>query len=303
MGYNNNHAGMHMISYKRYSNYENLNHYDNIDEKILLRTRKQIKKQNIEKERVSETKVNNTNKNKTSKNTSNQSNTKRTPKRVYGNDNVISQEFFKSMDLVSKNLMLIALKQGKDTKSIINEAEELMNQDRRTNAELDIQNPWSWLPIVEKSTIFLSILADKLNCSVQDFFINDEKATKTYIYKLLDEISDYEWNDGFVESDTGNAEIKIESYEQTVAGVNPTADILSTLLCPMDLVLYREYHDGVASYSISYGSLLSSIGFSNNYLIKGAYLWEEEKGKLQKTVERLLSAHPEWIDNEYYNFF
>ena len=208
------------------------------------------------------------------------------PKISYGAEKVIDVQHFTKMDLVSKNLMFIALKNKIDIGKILCDVENTMKQDERTNAVPN--NSWSWMPILEKATIFLSILADKLNCSIQEFFIDNEEACKKYIYKLLDGIKDWEWDEGYVDSKTGEAEIRICCY-----GDNKSINLLDS---SMDLVINREYYDEIPYYALSYGDLSIKPLSVYDYLTKGAYLLEEEEGKLKELVERLVKEHPEWIE-------
>ena len=213
-------------------------------------------------------------------------NTMEKPKIPYGTEKVIDIQYFSRMDLVSKNLMFMALKNKIDIGKILCEVEDIMKQDERTNAA--INNSWSWMPILEKAMIFLSILADKLNCSVQEFFIDNEEVRKKYIYKLLDEIKDWEWDEGCIGAETGEAEIRICNY-----GDSELIDLFSP---SMDLTINREYYDGVPNYTLSFGDLSIRPLSMYDYLIKGAYLLEEEEGKLKELVERLVKEHPEWVE-------
>ena len=207
-----------------------------------------------------------------------------------GTEKVIDGYYFSKMNLVSKNIMLMALKNRVDIKSILDETELLMKKDERTNA--DSSSSWSWMPILEKTMIFLTIIADKLNCNVQEFFIDNEETCKRYVYNLLEEIEDEEWTDGYVDAETGNAEISIRSYD---ASLNREIKI-DYLGDTMDLIISREYYDNIPYYQLSYGSLHMRENTAYDYMIKGAYLLEEEKGKLQELVEKLIEQHTEWIE-------
>ena len=274
MGYNNHHAGMHMIWHRRYAAYDDLDYYDKLAEEKRIQAR--IEKENgeiVEMDKQENTGQKPTQQNiKKKQKSKSRQNTMEKPKIPYGTEKVIDIQYFSRMDLVSKNLMFMALKNKIDIGKILCEVEDIMKQDERTNAA--INNSWSWMPILEKAMIFLSILADKLNCSVQEFFIDNEEVRKKYIYKLLDEIKDWEWDEGCIDAETGEAEIRICNY-----GDSELIDLFSP---SMDLTINREYYDGPLSMY--------------DYLIKGAYLLEEEEGKLKELVERLVKEHPEWVE-------
>lgn len=288
MGYNNHHAGMHMIWHRRYAAYDDLDYYDKLAEEKRIQAR--IEKENgeiVEMDKQENTGQKPTQQNiKKKQKSKSRQNTMEKPKIPYGTEKVIDIQYFSRMDLVSKNLMFMALKNKIDIGKILCEVEDIMKQDERTNAA--INNSWSWMPILEKAMIFLSILADKLNCSVQEFFIDNEEVRKKYIYKLLDEIKDWEWDEGCIDAETGEAEIRICNY-----GDSELIDLFSP---SMDLTINREYYDGVPNYTLSFGDLSIRPLSMYDYLIKGAYLLEEEEGKLKELVERLVKEHPEWIE-------
>ena len=288
MEYNNHHAGMHMIWHRHYAAYDDLDYYDKLAEEKRIQAR--IEKENgeiVEMDKQENTGQKPTQQNiKKKQKSKSRQNTMEKPKIPYGTEKVIDIQYFSRMDLVSKNLMFMALKNKIDIGKILCEVEDIMKQDERTNAA--INNSWSWMPILEKAMIFLSILADKLNCSVQEFFIDNEEVRKKYIYKLLDEIKDWEWDEGCIDAETGEAEIRICNY-----GDSELIDLFSP---SMDLTINREYYDGVPNYTLSFGDLSIRPLSMYDYLIKGAYLLEEEEGKLKELVERLVKEHPEWVE-------
>lgn len=316
MSYNNNHAGMHLMWYRKYGSYDDLAHYD----KLAERNAKQNKKEEIlnspSKEKVDDILEKNTiteedlstksitpvnitpSHKKTKKNHTHKSHRKFPFAPKYGTEEVIDMKYFENMNLVSQNVMLMALKSKKDIGKIIFEAEELMKKDFRTNSELSIQNPWSWITALERSMVFLDILADMLDCSVQEFFICDDRANKTFIYKLLDSIDDDEWDHGFVDSETNNAEISIEGYNYSLISDFEGRSNLPLDFLIWDLTIEKEFIDGKAIYTISYGNLGCNMLSSYDYMLKGAYLYEEPAGKLKDTMERLIFAHPEWTHSE-----
>lgn len=84
------------------------------------------------------------------------------------------------------NVMIIAMKNKKDIYEILLEHKSIMNNDYRTNAIPKI----SWLDMssMDKVMIFMSLLAEKLNCSIWDFFVNEPKQRKDFVYNLIKQL-------------------------------------------------------------------------------------------------------------------
>lgn len=306
MGYNNNHAGMHMMRYSRYAAYDDLEYYDRVAQEAYARKQQLEKEQgevqeSREKETVSvrsdinmsDVKPHNQNKKKNKKQNSKKP-TILCPPRKYGTEEVIDFSHFLSADLVSKNIMIYALKNKKDAYKILSDAEDLLKQDIRTNAEVSSLDEWSWMPILEKSMIFLSVVAEKLDCTIQEFFINDEDYRKRFVYKLLDEIGDHEWDEGEVDED-GNATITISDFDRWHHLTDRSHSM--GIIDSMDLSVERQVFDDGVNYTLSYGCLTVRVTSAYDFLVKGAYLLEEEKGKLQELVDRLIEEHPEWKES------
>lgn len=296
MGYNNNHAGLHMISHRRYGDLDNLEHYDEIAEEKARKKRELRERRDtlLAKAKHIEEKTDFSPRREGILNAINDPYTRRI---TYGNEEVIDSKYLKNMSMVSRNVMLIAIRDGKDVRKIICDAEEEMNQDLRTNAKCSMSPGWSWIPLLEKSMIFLSILADKLDCSVQEFFIDDPVARKKFVYELLDSTVDSVWESGFVSSKSGEAEIVSRFYDN-YRGWTESITPLDILGGGMNLALRKEKIGGKSVYSLSYGNLEMKPRSACNYMLPGAYLREEESGKIKDTVENLIVFHPEWIDNE-----
>lgn len=206
---------------------------------------------------------------------------------------IIDRSFWRQSDLINKNVMYMALKNKLDVSSILDEIEDMMKKDKRTNPEPLRDNQWAWFPVMENVMVFLSILADKLNCNIQELFIDNSELCKKYAYQLLDKIDVDEWNEGWVDAESGDTEIVIYRYDWSfLTDRKYDHDYVDT----MDLVIGRQYIDGMANYYMSYGSLMVREKSRYDYLTKGAYLHEEEDGNLKEYVEKLISEHPEWAE-------
>lgn len=174
MGYNNNYAGMHMIRYSRYGQYDDLKYYDKLAEQ-----ERQCKKVNARPENSNSE----DRKNKFKKKLVDLNNKYGGG---YGVDELIDAHHFVYSNIVMSNVMIIAMKNKKDIYEILTECENTMNKDYRTNAVPKIS--WSYIPIMDKFMIFTSLLAEKLNCNIWDFFVNEPTQRKDFVYSLIKQL-------------------------------------------------------------------------------------------------------------------
>ena len=300
MGYNNNHAGMHMIWFRpRFDDYA----YDRtIEEQWRIKLKKEklasqkaeIKIEApvvIEEEPVSNKNQNNTTmkqNNKTKKNHLMQSNDNE-----YGTEFIVNDAFFVDADLVTQNIVFMALKNKKDLYRIFKEADEIMKKDARMNPSPD--SDWYGYPLLNRAMIYMRIIADKLDCNIQEFFLDNSQIIKKHIYNLLDEISIDSW-EGEFDEESGEAVIRIESFDDKLLGRDINEQTLEARWeCKtMDLRLYKEFDDGTPFYSVSYGSVNVDTRDRNNNSVWGAYLLLEEEGKVKDLVEKLIEMNPDW---------
>ena len=299
MGYNNNHAGMHMIWFPR--RFEDWTYDRSIEEqwRAKLMNKKEISK-------TEETPVisSNTGKDSAAVSIEKQNNIPKKKKKrknqsmknqvKYGNEFVINNEFFFDTDLVTKNIMYMALKNKKDIFTILKEADELMEKDIRINP--DPESEWYGFPLLNKSMIYMRIIADKLDCNYREFFLDNSDLIKKYIYKMIDGISLDSW-EGDIDEE-GNADIRISFFDRnylgTIHGITGLEELHEiNKHGSMDLVLQKECIEGTAYYSVAYGSLI--IKPRKNNIVWGAYLMEEEKGKVKDLVEKLIEMNPDWV--------
>lgn len=279
MSYNQHNAGMHLIWHKRYALYEDLHYYDKLAEKanksatitqekneICVNKRKDSDKQvNLNKlENVGECKMENTNE--------------------------IGIQYFCGLpDTVMANIMLIAIKNKKDIRAILEECENMLSQDKRINQNL---SDGVVVPKVEAALIFLQMVADKMECSVYEFFIEDEKYRQRCVYNLIRDIKALEYSFSEFNMDIqedGSAFFSISRYdflsEMTNEFSKPTTEDMS-----LDFVK-EVYEDGTVNYVVSFGTMMVSKNTRDNYCVKGAYLLEEEKGILADYIEELISTY------------
>lgn len=148
---------------------------------------------------------------------------------------------------------------------------------------------------LEPVLIFLSILSDKLECGVYEFFIDDDKKRKNFVYKLIDEIKENEylsWK-GYIDVETGSAEMSIDSFDHFYGMTTEFG--IPTFHNNMSLTMQKDiYDDSDLNYTISFGSLYVFNDTKYDYELKGAYLLEEKEGKLKDFVESRIQDHPQW---------
>lgn len=170
MGYNNNHAGMHMIWYKRRSNYDDLEYYDRLVEESRRKKELAQKVQMMDKE---EKKI---------ENHCMQNNSRKTkqPKK----EKVINDKYFRNTTDWYANIFLIAFEKKIDIFEDICECERLCEEDVRMSDEYsDFFSPVTNL---DKTIVFLNMLADKMGCDVYEFIFPSADMRRKRVYRALD---------------------------------------------------------------------------------------------------------------------
>lgn len=279
MGYNNNYAGMHMIRYSRYGQYDDLKYYDKLAEQ-----ERQCKKENARPENSNSE----DRKNKFKKKLVDLNNKYGGD---YGVDELIDTHHFVYSNIVMSNVMIIAMKNKKDIYEILTECENTMNNDYRTNAVPKIS--WSYMPIMDKLMIFMSILAEKLNCNIWDFFANEPTQRKDFVYSLIKQLQAGLYlypDDGEINMDQ-SAEFFYSNFDHTYGMASV---IYQPLYCDMALTFSKEIYEDEINYSVSFGNMTINSNTKFDYMSKGAYLWEEDSGELKDYIEKIISQHSEW---------
>lgn len=319
MGYNNNHAGMHLIWYRHYGAYDDLDYYDRKAEMIAQQkakraqlTKKEVDsaveepiknksvREEIDVEEQKNTVVQNSQqapskKKKKNKNNRSQGLWDKAPE--FGKEQIIEMEFFVGMpQTVMANMMMIAMKNKKDIYEILVECENLMKKDMRTNPEP--KSNWSWMPKLEPAIIFLSLVADKLDCAVFEFFIDDVKRREKFVYSIIDYVRADEyvmWDYGEVDQN-GFASFSIRDFDRDYGMAEKMHD---SILANMSLEFTKDvFDDGEINYAISFGNLTVNGYTKYDYSLKGAYLLEESEGRLKDFIEEMIEKHPEWVEEE-----
>lgn len=279
MGYNNNYAGMHMIRYSRYGQYDDLKYYDKLAEQ-----EKQCKKVNARPENSNSE----DRKNKFKKKLVDLNNKYGGG---YGVDELIDAHHFVYSNIVMSNVMIIVMKNKKDIYEILTECENTMNKDYRTNAVPKIS--WSYIPIMDKFMIFTSLLAEKLNCNIWDFFVNEPTQRKDFVYRLIKQLQAGLYlypDDGEINMDQ-SADFFYSNFDHTYG---MSSVIHQPLYCDMALTFSKEIYEDEINYSVSFGDMTINSNTKFDYMCKGAYLWEEDSGELKDYIEKIISQHSEW---------
>lgn len=325
MGRNNNFAGMHLIRRRKYAEYEDLEFYDKYIEK-----KEKERKTKVERAKIMNEENTSSSNDETFKNQENilikpikementldnkpmtkkQKHIKEDPYympekndwnsfyRKYtwlkpiksGTESIVPLNCFDVPDNMRANIMIISMKNKIDIAEVLNSCEEAMKNDKNCNPPLTSFD--YGMPKLENSIVFLALLAEKLECSIQEFFIDDKERNKKFVYRLINEIkqnkSDY-WFD-IVDIADDYAEFSISQFDLYYRMAKYSKPFVY-----MDLTFEKNVFDnGTIDYSLYFG--MNRIGpmTVNNYMIKGAYLWEEEEGELKSFIEELIQNPPD----------
>lgn len=192
MGYNNNHAGMHMIWYRRRNSYDDLEYYDRLAEEN--RKKKELAKkvwdmESEEKkdsmksiEKVDAVKLQ-PSKKKKPENNQNMTKVEKAKK-----EKVIDDKYFKNTIDWYANIYLIAFERKLDIFDVICECEHLCEEDLRMQE--GYRNFFDPVTILDKTIVFLNLLADKMGCDVYEFIFPNSEMRARRVYRILDKLDE-----------------------------------------------------------------------------------------------------------------
>lgn len=300
MGYNNHHAGMHLIWFPRHfvdwsydRSIEEQWRVKQIDNKKISKPEASTVPSNAEKDALKTSSGKQINNKHNKKNKRKSRTMRNSDDNKYGKEFVINKDYFYDTDIVARNIIYIALKNKKDIFTIFKEADELMEKDVRTNPAPN--SDWYGYPLLNKTMVYMKIIADRLDCNYREFFLDNTELIRKFVYKMLDDISFDKW-EGDIDED-GNAEIRLFRFDRDYLGISGITGLeeLHELnkYGTMDLILNKGYDEGIAYYSVAYGNLYFKP--RNNNIIWGAYLMEEKEGKVKDLVEKLIEMNPDWV--------
>lgn len=278
MGYNNNYAGMHMVRFTHYGQYDDLGYYDKLAEKEnkCKRIKTESDKNHIDRKNKFKKKLVEWN-NKYGGG--------------YGVEELIEINHFVYSHIIMSNIMIIAMKNKKDIYEILIECEDIMNNDYRANSVPNIS--WSYMPMMDKFMIYMSLVAERLNCTIWDFFTDEPTQRKDFVYSLIKQLQ----TDSYLYPDDGEININ-ESAEFLYNDFDHTYGMSNVMHQPvyhdMALTFSKEVFEDEINYSVSFGDMTINSNTKFNYMSKGAYLWEEDNGELKNFIEKTIKRYPEW---------
>ena len=303
MGYNNNNAGMHLMWHSHYGKYDDLEYYDRLiaeqeKEKRLL-AEKEHQKQESDKKTMDNNSANKDNKKKTNNKKKYYTASKTLPVKnqsFYGNESIISAEYFDRLSNIFRaNVMIKALEKKIDIYGILDECEDIMKRDILVNPPVNGES-YNY-PRLEKDLVFINLLADKIRCPITELFIENKDKNKEFVYKLIDDEIKPFWEDMFDiygYDDTGVV-LWVNDFDRLYEMTNVNTRITSF----MSLSLYKYItKDGKILYSISFGNFNIPFNLGYQYIFRGAFLWEEEEGRLKDLIEDVIRSHRDELISE-----
>ena len=171
MGYNNNHAGMHMIYYNRRNSCEDLEYYDRLAEKVRKKEENTQRLQSTEKTAESKNHIagnvcenSNIQPQKSNKKEWENQNRNKHQKERPGKTKIIDDMYFRNTIDWYANIYLLAFERKLDIYDDICECEYLCEQDIRMSEKY--LNSLEPITVIDKTSVFLNLLADRMGCDV-----------------------------------------------------------------------------------------------------------------------------------------
>ena len=299
MGRNNHHAGLHMIRFSKYGQYDDLDFYDRLVQQRRVLLEAEMDEQNpnaiedITQIESKDTKPKKKHKKKENKNTYDPWNIQI----QYGTEEVLDiQRIIGPYQDMMANIMVLALKHKKDIYSILSECEDVFSKDSRINPPP--KTDWCLCPKLDHSIAFLSLVAEKLDCNLYDFFIDNKLERQKIVYRVIDflrrqsSIDTVFFDYGTINED-GEAEFSIRNFDFEYGMSDRFA---RSLIDNMALTFYKEQFAAGTEYAISFGDLTVRFSTSRTYSLKGAYLYDEEEGQLKDYIEETIAKNPQWLE-------
>lgn len=292
MGYNNNHAGMHMVWHRKYAPYDDLEYYDKLMAKKESQRLAEHEK-NIHKSKSTKVKKDKNNKK------SNVSN-----KPMVQNKRLIADLFFdKAVDVYS-NIFLLAFEHKLDIYNAVVECEYACQNDEIVGATFGFNLP----TLLEKSIIYFYLLADKMGCDAYEFFAMNKEVRRKKVYKILSELeSKYEKSSSVIymfdfsqgsEVNDENEEFVITrlSFNQFMyLGLHGTPDNLPE--CHMhyyiDKISKKNCDEDEYALFVSMYDYQSQIKQEFHYMYGGGVVLSEKSGQMADFFENIYAKYKE----------
>ena len=303
MGRTNHHAGLHMIYFNRYGQYDDLAYYDKLVEENEAKKRKILaeKQDAIDRAKKAATKELNGER-EVSVKTKNNLDDKEERK---DDSNLIGDVYFRRCADIYANIFLLAFERKIDVANMIKECEYIMANDKT----IERRAVYGITPI-ESSYIFLQLLADKMGCDVVEFLSTSKEVRKEKINAILDvlmkECQSSRYIQGLISfgQEFGEDEYGVSNYDGihkkvkiTRLNINPyayldlnTRDVNNLPNCNMyyyidkvvdEIKKYTRYYLVVGTRSFSYEQPFE-------YMYGGSVVYSEKTGKMKNFFETLL---------------
>lgn len=146
----------------------------------------------------------------------------------------------------------------------------------------------------------LSLLADKLECSVDSLIRNDERMNERFLQDILDDIDDGDW-DTYCRywGCPGNS---VMYYDLSLKDLIFECKYIDDM--KPEIVIEKSMTSGeILGYELSSGGVRDRIsdicGYANKEFFSSfSVLHREKEGFLQRYADELLGRHPEWFTGE-----
>lgn len=207
------------------------------------------------------------------------------------------------------NIFFIAIKNGFNIRRVILECEYEIQFDRTINPKVLRLEPLK----LEKSLIFLGLLAEKMHCKVEDFFSMNEEDRKSIVYDLIigskietcwpmqygdeeDQLDDdiIDFYDGSIDDkmlDSDYAAYKEKNKSSNIS-LDEFKDYRLKNYDPYKFFIHKVNIDGVEKYYLEYqpsfyDTIRSDMDMTFEYFYNGADLYSESKGKLAELYNEI----------------
>lgn len=299
MGRNNQHAGMHIKWWHGDRSQGDFNGYDRyvdmIAESKLRRMNPNDKKIVNDLTPITETPT--STEMHTSKSKKKKRKNQQNQLAIKEKKQLIPDKYFAaSLDLYA-NIFTIAFEKRIDVFDYVCECEKLCAEDKYMCQTV----PWLTLHPLEKSHIFLHMLADKIGCEIYEFFIMNEEIRQRRIYSILQNIlKKYEQNIYLAVDFAQENDVDSEGNEYTVTCLTLSDYSFSNLsLNNKNDSHYYTMHYIHKIINNTTGDLIYSLNIktSTNYKTKLTYMYEraeiytESEGEMAEFFEKSLHLY------------
>lgn len=120
------------------------------------------------------------------------------------------------------------------------------------------------MPMMDKFMIYMSLVAERLNCTIWDFFTDEPIQRKDFVYSLIKQLQ----TDSYLYPDDGEININ-ESAEFLYNNFDHTYGMSNVMHQPvyhdMALTFSKEVFEDEINYSVSFGDM--TINSNTNLII------------------------------------